>query len=329
MKEETLQDVQIAYGVENWSAGYFDINTKGNIVVRPSANDSRYADLKEIVDSLLSRGRVRLPLQLRFPQILQSQLRSLVAAYQNAFAEFGYKGKHLPLFPMKVNPRREVVAEFLRDSGRCRVGLECGSKAELYAAIALEQSEGSLLLCNGFKDVAFVRAALLAVQAGKQVIVVVEKLNEMRMIIRLAQEMGVSPLIGLRAKLYSRGSGKWASSGGDSAKFGLTTSEMLECLRLLKASELSDQLKLLHFHIGSQITDIKRVKNAMKEAARVYCKLRQLGCELQYVDIGGGLGVDYDGSKTRFDSSVNYTCQEFANDVVYAFQTSMSIILLN
>ncbi len=321
MNDETLQQVQLAYGVENWSAGYFDINARGHMIVRPAAQDERFADLKEIVDQLLAKRRVRLPLLLRFPQILTSQLRALSAAYQNAIAEYEYTGQHFPLFPMKVNPRREVVEEFLREGARCRVGLECGSKSELYAAISQEQSPGSLLLCNGFKDENFVRTALLGVQAGKQVTIVIEKLSELRMVLKLEQEMGVAPWIGLRAKLYSRGSGKWASSGGDSAKFGLTTSEILECVRLLREAKLEQQLKLLHFHIGSQITDIKRVKNAMKEAARVYSKLRQIDCRIEYVDIGGGLGVDYDGSKTRFDSSVNYTAQEFANDVVYAFKT--------
>lgn len=320
MNEETLQHVQLAYGVENWSAGYFDISSRGTIIVHPANGDVRYADLKEIVDHLLAKGRVKLPLLLRFPQILTSQLRVLTAAYQSAIAEFEYSGQHYPLFPMKVNPRREVVEEFLREGSRCRIGLECGSKAELYAAIAQEQGPDSLLLCNGFKDELFVRTALLGVKAGKRVTIVIEKLNELRMVLKLAQEVGVAPWIGLRAKLYSRGSGKWASSGGDSAKFGLTTSEILECLRLLREAKLDHQLKLLHFHIGSQITDIKRVKNAMKEAARVYCKLRQIGCGIEFVDIGGGLGVDYDGSKTRFDSSVNYTAQEFANDVVYSFK---------
>ncbi|MCR9296636.1 MAG: biosynthetic arginine decarboxylase [bacterium] len=322
MNEETLQQVQIAYGVENWSAGYFDINLKGNVVVKPTGtNDGRFADLKEIVDHLLSKGRVRLPLLLRFPQILQNQLNVLSSAYQAAFQEFEYTGKHFPLFPMKVNPRREVVEAFLSNGKKTSVGLECGSKSELYAAIAQEQPENSLLLCNGFKDEAFVRAALLAVQAGKRVTVVVEKLSEMRMLLRLMRETGVAAWIGLRAKLYSRGSGKWASSGGDSAKFGLTTSEILECVREAREAGFEAQLKLLHFHIGSQITDIKRVKNAMKEAARVFCKLRQIGCGIEFVDIGGGLGVDYDGSRTRFDSSVNYTAQEFANDVVYSFKS--------
>ncbi|MCA9190668.1 MAG: biosynthetic arginine decarboxylase [Planctomycetales bacterium] len=320
MNEETLQQVQLAYGVENWSAGYFDINSRGHMIVHPSPGDERHADLKEIVDHLLQRGRVQLPLLLRFPQILNSQLRVLSSAYQAAIVEFEYTGQHYPLYPMKVNPRREVVEEFLREGSRCRIGLECGSKSELFAAIAQDQSPESLLLCNGFKDESFVRTALLGVQAGKRVVIVIEKLNELRMILKLAQELGVAPLIGLRAKLYSRGSGKWASSGGDSAKFGLTTSEILECVRMLREAKLDHHLKLLHFHIGSQITDIKRVKNAMKEAARVYSKLRQIGCGIEFVDIGGGLGVDYDGSKTRFDSSVNYTVQEFANDVVYTFK---------
>jgi arginine decarboxylase len=317
MNDEILQRIQQVYGVENWSAGYFDINPKGNIIVRPAKDDPRYVDLKGLVDDLLARQKMQLPLLIRFPQLLTSQLRTLSAAYQAAIAQYGFQGQHYPVFPMKVNPRREVVEEFLRDSSRCRVGLECGSKAELYAAVAQDQTSESLLLCNGFKDEAFVKTALLAVQAGKRVTIIVEKLNELKMVIKLAQQTGVAPWVGLRAKLYSRGSGKWASSGGESAKFGLTTSELLDCVRLLRETKLDHRLKLLHFHIGSQITDIKRVKNAMKEAARVYAKLRQIGCGIEFLDIGGGLGVDYDGSQTRFESSVNYAVQEFANDVIY------------
>ena len=320
MNDETLQRIQQVYGVENWSAGYFDINAKGHIIVRPAKDDPRYVDLKELVDHLLGDRKLQLPLLIRFPQLLTSQLRTLSGAYQAAIAQYGFRGQHYPVFPMKVNPRREVVEEFLRDSSRCRVGLECGSKAELYAAIAQEQTPESLLLCNGFKDEAFIQTALLGVQAGKRVTIIVEKLNELKMVVKLAQQTGVAPWIGLRAKLYSRGSGKWASSGGEAAKFGLTTSELLQCVRLLKEAKLDGQLKLLHFHIGSQITDIKRVKNAMKEAARVYAKLRQIGCGIEFLDIGGGLGVDYDGSQTRFESSVNYTVQEFANDVVYVIK---------
>lgn len=321
MNDEILQRIQQVYGVENWSAGYFDINGRGHIVVRPRREDPRYADLKTVVDQLLAQHNLQLPLILRFPQILESQLDRLASAYQSAIDEYEFQGLHYPVFPMKVNPRREVVSEFLKEGTHARVGLECGSKPELYAALAQPQPEGSLLLCNGFKDEAFIRMALLGVQAGKRVTIVIEKLNELKMVIKLYRQMGLAPWIGLRAKLYSRGSGKWASSGGDAAKFGLTTSEILECVRLLHEENLGDRLKLLHFHIGSQITDIKRVKNAMKEAARVYAKLRQIGCGIEFLDIGGGLGVDYDGSKTRFESSVNYTVQEFANDVVYVVKT--------
>lgn len=320
MNDEILQRIQQVYGVENWGAGYFDVNSRGHIIVRPAKGDAKFVDLKEMVDELLAKHKLRLPLLIRFPQILTAQLRALCHAYQTAISQYGYRGQHYPVFPMKVNPRREVVEEFLRDSGRHRVGLECGSKAELYAAVAQEQTPDSFLLCNGFKDEAFIRTALLAVQAGKKTTVVIENFHELKIIIRLAGELGIAPWIGLRAKLYSRGSGKWASSGGDSAKFGLTTSEMLDCVRLLREAKLDGQLKLMHFHIGSQITDIKRVKNAMKEAARVYSKMRQIGCGIEYLDIGGGLGVDYDGSQTRFESSVNYTVQEFANDVVYVIK---------
>lgn len=321
MNEETIQRIHSTYGIENWSAGYFDVNNDGNIIARPSAQDARNVDLKHLVDHLVKDKKLQLPILLRFPQILTNQLRILTGAYKHAIEQFGYNGKHYPVFPMKVNPRREVVEEFLKESDRCRVGLECGSKAELYAAVAQEQTSESLLICNGFKDEAFCRLASLAVQSGKRVVIVVEKLNELKMLLRVANETGVCPWIGLRAKLYTRGSGKWASSGGDSAKFGLTTSEIIQCVRLLRENKKEQYLKLLHFHIGSQITDIKRVKNAMKEAARVYSKIHQLGLPVDFLDIGGGLGVDYDGSKTRFESSMNYTVQEFANDVVYTVQT--------
>jgi arginine decarboxylase len=320
MHDEELQRIQQTYCIENWSAGYFEIDPKGRVLARPAAGDPRHVDLKELVDVLVTQRGLKTPLLLRFPQILTSQLRKLTQSYAQAMEQFRYAGGHFPVFPMKVNPRREVVEEFLRDSARCRVGLECGSKAELYAAIALEQTPDSLLICNGFKDEAFVRLAGLAMQSGKRTIVVVEKLNELKMVLKTWKQTGVSPWIGLRAKLYTRGSGKWASSGGEAAKFGLTTSEILQCVRLLKDAHLESRLKLLHFHIGSQITDIKRVKNAMKEAARVYAKLRQMGLDIDCLDIGGGLGVDYDGSKTRTESSMNYTVQEFANDVVYVIR---------
>ncbi len=317
MNEKTLEHVQQTYGIENWGAGYFNVNSLGNIEVSPRPGSQGSLDLKHLVDHLVKEKGMSLPLVLRFPQILTHQLRKLSEAYQAAISNFEYRGLHYPVFPMKVNPRREVVEEFLRDGARCRVGLECGSKPELYAAVAQDQVPNSLLICNGFKDEGFLRLATLAVQSGKNVVIVIEKLNELKLLLRVADETGVCPGIGLRAKLYSRGSGKWESSGGESAKFGLTTSEIMKCIHLLRERQRDSHLKLLHFHIGSQITDIKRVKNAMKEAARVYAKIHQMGLKIEYLDIGGGLGVDYDGSKTRFESSMNYTVQEFANDVVY------------
>src|SRR5215210_3487856 len=321
MKNITLEEVLQTYGVENWGTGYFEVNRKGHLAVRPAEGDARSLDVKELIDHLIEQRKLQLPILLRFPQILTNQLKKLNRSFQDASREFGYTGNHFGVFPMKVNPRREVVEEFLREGAKFNFGVECGSKAELYAALSLQQEPESLLICNGFKDESFINLALMGVQIGKRVVIVVEKLNELKMIIRLAQDTGVRPIIGLRAKLYSKGSGKWASSGGESAKFGLTPSEMLECIRLLRESEMLDSLKLLHFHIGSQITDIKRVKNAMKEAARVYSKIRQMHINVEFLDIGGGMGVDYDGSKTTFESSVNYTTQEFANDVIYTIKS--------
>ncbi|MFN0053436.1 MAG: biosynthetic arginine decarboxylase [Planctomycetales bacterium] len=321
MNDHLHEDIGDIYDVAAWGAGYFEIGPRGNLLVRPKRDDARYADLREIVEHLIVQRKLKPPFLLRFPQLLENQLRRLHTAYEDAAREFGYQGRHFPVFPMKVNPRREVVEEFLRSGQAIPCGLECGSKAELYAALALERPAESLLICNGFKDEPFVNLALLGAQGGQRVVIVVEKLNELETVIRRAQETGARPWIGLRAKLYSRGSGKWASSGGEAAKFGLTTSEILECLRRLAEAGMAADLKLLHFHIGSQITDIKRVKNAMKEAARVYCKIRQLGGEVEYLDIGGGMGVDYDGSKTMFEASINYSMQEFANGAVYMIRT--------
>src|SRR6267142_1470684 len=321
MKNITLDEVIQTYGVENWGAGYFEVNRKGHLAVRPAEGDPRSVDIKELIDDLIDARRLQLPILLRFPQILTNQLKKVQRSFQDASREFSYAGGHFGVFPMKVNPRREVVEEFLREGSKYNFGVECGSKAELYAALSLDQTPESLLICNGFKDESFINLALAGVQIGKRVIIVVEKLNELKMIIRRSQETGIRPGIGIRAKLYSKGSGKWASSGGESAKFGLTPSEMLECIRLLREFQMTDLLKLLHFHIGSQITDIKRVKAAMKEAARVYSKIRRMRIDVEFLDIGGGMGVDYDGSKTTFESSVNYTTQEFANDVVYTIKS--------
>jgi arginine decarboxylase len=321
MKNVTLEEVLQTYGVENWGAGYFEINRKGHLVVHPAEGDPRYVDVKELIDDLVEQRKLQLPILLRFPQLLANQLNKLHRSFRDASREFNYAGSHYGVFPMKVNPRREVLEELLREGSKYSFGVEAGSKAELYAALSLDQPAESLLVCNGFKDETFINLAMMGTRVGKRVIIVIEKLNELKMVIKRVQESGVRPWIGLRAKLYTKGAGKWASSGGEAAKFGLTTSEILDCIRLLGEFQMTDLLKLLHFHIGSQITDIKRVKNAMKEAARVYSKIRNMHIDIEYLDIGGGMGVDYDGSKTTFESSVNYGMQEFANDVIYTIKS--------
>lgn len=315
----TIEKAAETYGVASWGSGYFDINRKGNLVVKPSETDDG-VDLKEVVDDLVKRGLLA-PLLIRFPQILANQVRRLNRAFKGAIKEFEYEGRHRAVFPMKVNPRREVLEEFLREGSRHDYGLECGSKAELYAALSMPQSGDGLLLCNGFKDGAFMEMALMGRLVGKNVVITLEKLSELHTAVEVAKQLGVRPAFGIRAKLYSKGSGKWEESGGETAKFGLTTSEMLEVLRFLEARDMLDTLKVLHFHIGSQITDIKRIKNAMKEAARVYCKIRQKGINIEYLNVGGGMAVDYDGSRTSYESSANYSMQEFANDVVFTIKS--------
>jgi len=313
------QTVEI-YGIQNWGAGYFDVNRKGNLVVRPAEGDPRGADLKEIIEDLARRG-ISAPVLLRFPQLVAAQVRKLQRAFSKSIREFDYQGAHMCVYPMKVNQQRSVVEEYLREGSRYDFGLEAGSKAELYAAMALEQSPDSLLVLNGFKDEEFIELAFTSAKSGKRVVIVIEKLSELDHILRIAESHeGNMPMIGMRVKLYSKGSGRWEKSGGEAAKFGLTTTELLEVINRLKEAGRTDMLRLLHFHIGSQLTDIKRIKNAMKEAARVYAKIFQMKMPIDLLDVGGGMAVDYDGSKTAFDSSANYNAQEFANDVIYTIQ---------
>ncbi|HYG11951.1 MAG TPA: biosynthetic arginine decarboxylase [Pyrinomonadaceae bacterium] len=319
--EQTLE----TYGIENWGAGYFGINRKGNLIVHPSDTDTKTsADLKEIIDDLERRG-ISTPVLLRFPQLVTAQVRKLQRAFRSAIREFDYQGAHMCVYPMKVNQQRAVVEEYLREGTRYDFGLEAGSKAELYAAIALEQASDSLLVLNGFKDEEFIELAFVGARAGKRVVIVIEKMSELDHILRFAERFeegheGDLPLVGLRVKLYSKGSGRWEKSGGEAAKFGLTTTELLEVIRRLQEAGRIEMLRLLHFHIGSQLTDIKRIKNAMKEAARVYAKIYQMKIPIELLDVGGGMAVDYDGSKTAFDSSANYNAQEFANDVIYTIK---------
>ncbi len=320
--EQTIE----TYGIDNWGAGYFGVNRKGNLIVRAAEGETLTADVKTIIDDLSRRG-INTPVLLRFPQLLFGQIRKLQKAFKHSIKEFGYNGEHMCVYPMKVNQNRSVVEEYLREGKRYNFGLEAGSKAELYAALAMEQSEDSLLVLNGFKDRDFVKLAFAGAQAGKNVVIVIEKMSDLDHTLSLAEEAMAKnaetnlPMIGVRVKLYSKGSGKWEKSGGEAAKFGLTTTEILEVIRRLNEAGRIEMLKLLHFHIGSQLTDIKRIKNAMKEAARTYSKIRQMNIPIKYLDVGGGMAVDYDGSKTSFESSANYNAQEFANDVVYVIKT--------
>ncbi|NOT49467.1 MAG: biosynthetic arginine decarboxylase, partial [Acidobacteria bacterium] len=314
------------YGIDNWGAGYFGVNRKGNLVVISPDNENLTADVKEIIDDLHKRG-ITTPVLLRFPQLLFGQIRKLHTAFKKSIKEFEYEGGHLCVYPMKVNQNRAVIEEYLREGTRYNFGLEAGSKAELYAALGLEQAKDSLLVLNGFKDRDFIKLAFAGAAAGKNVVIVIEKLSELEHTFSLLEEVTAEnpdikiPMLGVRVKLYSKGSGKWEKSGGEAAKFGLTTTEILDVIRQLQEAGRVDMLKLLHFHIGSQLTDIKRIKNAMKEAARTYAKIRQMGIPIEYLDVGGGMAVDYDGSRTSFESSANYNAREFANDVIYVIKT--------
>src|SRR5215813_4766109 len=311
-----IQQARNLYSVHRWGADYFDISESGHVVARPLEDAGATVDLTDVIEEAKARG-LKFPLLIRFQDILRHRVEDINLAFRSAINEFNYHGRYRGVFPIKVNQLREVVEEIL-DAGRpFDFGLEVGSKPELFAGLALQNQLGSLIVCNGYKDAAFVRMALLGTKLGRKVIMVVEKLEELRQIISVSRQIGVEPILGMRVRLLSKGGGKWAESAGENAKFGLTTAELLVATEMLKAEGLAHCFKLLHFHIGSQIPDILIVKRAVQEAARFYAKLQKMGFEVEFLDVGGGLGVDYDGSRSAFDSSTNYTLQEYANDIVY------------
>jgi arginine decarboxylase len=304
------------YNVDGWGTGYFSVNAAGNAEVRPLKEKGGAIDILEVVDEARNRG-LGFPLVIRFQDLLRHRVESVNCAFQKAIEEFGYKNHYRGVFPIKVNQLREVIEEIVDAGQEFHFGLEAGSKPELVAALAMHKDPESLIVCNGYKDRAFIRIALMGRKLGKSVVIVVEKLEELEQAIRASKEVGVEPMIGIRVRLYSKGSGKWSPSGGENAKFGLDTTSLVAASEMLKAAGLGHCFKLVHFHVGSQVPDISTIKRAVREAARYYAKLCKLGHELGYLDVGGGLGVDYDGSRSDFDSSANYSLQEYANDVVW------------
>ncbi|MEI6034804.1 MAG: biosynthetic arginine decarboxylase [Verrucomicrobiae bacterium] len=308
-------DAVSLYNVDRWGGGYFGINKEGHVVVKPKRNGERI-DLMEIVREARARS-LQFPLVVRFHDLLRDRVEVLNAAFAEAIAEAGYGGAYRGVFPIKVNQLREVVEEIMDAGAPWHFGIEAGSKPELLAALSLHSDPESLVICNGYKDTSFIRNALMGRKLGKKVIIVVEKLEELAHVLRVSKEMGVEPMIGLRVRLLSKGAGKWATSGGENAKFGLSTADLVEASDLLHAAGLAACLNLVHFHVGSQVPDIRTIKRATREAARFYAKLSKMGHALGYLDVGGGLGVDYDGSRTTFDSSTNYSLNEYARDIVY------------
>lgn len=313
----SLEDATALYNVDRWGAGYFAINARGHLCVRPRGPGGPQIDLMDMVAEARERG-LRFPLTVRFHDLLRHRVETINRAFAAAIQEMGYRSVYRGVFPIKVNQLREVVEEIL-DAGReWHFGIEAGSKPELVAALAVHNDPESFIICNGYKDTGFIRLALLGRKLGKKIILVVEKLEELHAILSEAAAMQADPLIGVRVRLLSKGAGKWATSGGENAKFGLSTAELVEASDLLHARGLAHALRLVHFHVGSQVPDIGTIKRATKEAARFYAKLAKMGHELGCLDVGGGLGVDYDGSRTTFDSSTNYSLSEYARDIVYS-----------
>jgi arginine decarboxylase len=315
----TVTDASELYEVERWGKGYFSISPSGHVLVHPTKDREKAIDLKQLTDHLMLRG-IHLPVLIRFKDILKHRVGDIHNAFQSAIAQHAYEGRYICVYPIKVNQQRQVVEEVLDFGREYGFGLEAGSKPELLA-VAAQAYNDTPIICNGFKDAEFIEMAMLAQKIGRIVIPVVEKYTELGLILEYAERVGVRPNIGMRVKLATRGGGRWQGSGGYRSKFGLTVAEVLRGLEELKSRGMQDCFKLLHFHLGSQIPNIRIVKGALIEAARVYTELVQAGAGLEFLDVGGGLGVDYDGSQTNFESSVNYTLEEYANDVVYHIQT--------
>lgn len=311
-------DASELYDVSRWGKGYFSVDAQGHMRVHPDKTPERSIDLKKLVDTLILRG-ISLPILIRFTEILKHRLGEIHGAFKTAMADHKYQGEYCCVYPIKVNQQRQVVEEVLEFGKPFRFGLEAGSKPELLVVMAVASND-TPIICNGFKDDEYIEMAMLAQKMGRRIIPVVEKYTELGLILHYAEKVGVRPVIGMRVKLASRGSGRWKSSGGFRSKFGLTTSEIMRALEELKTRGMEDCFSLLHFHLGSQITNIRQVKGAVNEAARLYTELQRAGAGLKYLDVGGGLGIDYDGSQTDFESSVNYTLEEYANDVVYHIQ---------
>lgn len=317
MRKWRIEDSTELYNVAGWGLNYFSINEQGHVQVTPHP-DCAAVDIREVLDELQLRD-VTAPILLRFPDILDSRIRKISNCFAKAAKEYDYKGINHIVYPIKVNQMRQVVEEIVSHGNKYNVGLEAGSKPELHAVLAVNTHSNSLIICNGYKDQEYVELALLAQKMGRKVFLVVEKLNELKLIADVARQLNVKPNLGIRIKLSSAGSGKWEESGGDVSKFGLNSSELLEALAFLEKKEMSDCMKLIHFHIGSQITKIRRIKNALREAMQFYVQLSKMGFKLDFVDIGGGLGVDYDGTRSSMgENSMNYSIQEYVNDSVSA-----------
>ena len=311
-----IRDARRLYGIDSWGNGYFGVSATGHLTIHPGRSAHR-VDVHDLLQTL-KRRKLRLPVLLRFPQILEDRAKQIAEAFEAAFAEFDYDAGYQGVFPIKVNQHGDVVNALARAGKTHKLGLEAGSKAELLIALTHDLAPDALIVCNGYKDAYYIELALRAQALGRRVLLIVEKPQELPRILRVAKKLNTTPKLGIRVRLHAKSSGKWEGSSGSAAKFGLTTSELLDCVRVLKSAKLLDTFEMLHFHVGSQITEIRRIKNAVREAARVYAKLNSDGCALRYLDVGGGLGVDYDGSNSSYEASINYTIPEYANGVVYA-----------
>ncbi|MGA0045394.1 MAG: biosynthetic arginine decarboxylase, partial [Candidatus Kapaibacteriota bacterium] len=315
MRKWRVEDSLELYNVPGWGINYFSINEKGNVAVSPRKGAGCSVDLKELVDELGIRD-VSLPVLVRFPDILDDRIEKLSGCFDKASAEYGYTGKYYCVYPIKVNQQRPVVEELVRHGKRFNIGLEAGSKPELHAVLAVMDNPDALIICNGYKDEDYIELALLAQKMGKRIYLVVEKLAELKLINHVAKRIDVRPNVGIRIKLTASGSGKWEDSGGDKSKFGLNASELVAAVDYAEQENMLDCIRLIHFHLGSQITNIRKIKSGLREVAQFYVQLMKRGCNVDFVDIGGGLGVDYDGSRTLMTSSINYAIQEYANDAV-------------